>query len=80
MKHARGRRHEDVDVSSVSPDRIMKLGYAYREAKALLSAVELGVFTSLAPRCGNADAGTLAVSRQQARQADDDPPAQPCSM
>jgi integrase/recombinase XerD len=29
--------------------------------------------TPIAPRCGNADAGTLAVSRQQARQADDDP-------
>jgi hypothetical protein len=32
---------------AVTPDRIMRLGYAYREAKALLSAVELGVFTAL---------------------------------
>lgn len=35
-------------MSVVSPDQILKLGYAYREAKALLSAVELGVFTTLA--------------------------------
>jgi hypothetical protein len=35
-------------MSSVSPERILKLGYAYREAKVLLSAVELGVFTALA--------------------------------
>jgi hypothetical protein len=59
MKHARGRRHEDVDVSSVSPDRIIKLGYAYREAKALLSAVELGVFTSLS--AGPLDSDALRV-------------------
>src|SRR4030081_1454603 len=32
---------------------------------------------SIASRCGNAPAGTLAVSRQQTRQANDDPPAQP---
>lgn len=31
----------------VSPDRLLQLGYAYREVKALLSAVELGVFTAL---------------------------------
>jgi O-methyltransferase domain/Dimerisation domain len=37
-----------MDVSAVTPDRIVKLGYAYREAKTLLSAVELGVFTALA--------------------------------
>jgi hypothetical protein len=35
-------------MSAVFPDRILALGYAYREAKALLSAVELGVFTALA--------------------------------
>jgi hypothetical protein len=29
-------------------ERIVKLGYAFRESKALLSAVELGVFTALA--------------------------------
>ena len=32
-----------LGMSVVSPDQILKLGYAYREAKALLSAVELGV-------------------------------------
>jgi hypothetical protein len=44
-------------MSPVSPDRIMKLGYAYREAKALLSAVELGVFTALSD--GSLDPNTL---------------------
>ncbi len=32
----------------VMPDRIVRLGLAFREAKALLSATELGVFTALA--------------------------------
>ena len=32
----------------VTPDRIMELGHAFRGSKALLSAVELGVFTVLA--------------------------------
>jgi hypothetical protein len=31
-----------------SPDRIVEIGYGFRAAKALLSAVELGVFTALA--------------------------------
>ncbi|MDB5927845.1 MAG: O-methyltransferase family 2 [Betaproteobacteria bacterium] len=31
-----------------SPDRIMELGHAFRGSKALLSAVELGIFTTLA--------------------------------
>jgi len=35
-------------MSNAIPNRILELGYAYREAKALLSAVELGVFTALA--------------------------------
>jgi hypothetical protein len=34
-------------MSSVTLDRIMKVGYAHRESKVLLSAVELGVFTAL---------------------------------
>jgi O-methyltransferase/methyltransferase family protein len=46
-----------MDMSVVTPDRILKLGYAYREAKALLSAVELGVFTALAE--GPLDLDTL---------------------
>ena len=37
-----------MDTSSVTPDRIIKLGHAFRAAKTLLSAVELGVFTALA--------------------------------
>lgn len=37
-------------MSTGSPDRIIALGYAYREAKALLTAIELGVFAALAER------------------------------
>ena len=33
---------------SITPDRIVRLGFAFREAKTLLSAVELDVFTVLA--------------------------------
>jgi O-methyltransferase domain/Dimerisation domain len=38
----------EVDDSVQTPDRIFELGYAFRSAKALMSAVELGVFTALA--------------------------------
>jgi len=37
-----------VEASVVTPDRILNLGHAFRAAKTLLSAVELGVFTALA--------------------------------
>jgi hypothetical protein len=37
-----------VETSSLSPDRIIKLGHGFRAAKTLLSAVELSVFTALA--------------------------------
>ena len=37
-----------MDAPVVTPDRIVKLGWAFLGAKALLSAVELGVFTTLA--------------------------------
>src|SRR5438132_5842428 len=37
-----------MESFGVTPDRILKLGHAFRAAKALLSAVELGVFTALA--------------------------------
>ena len=37
-----------MDNRVITPDRIIKLGLAFRAAKALLSAVELGVFTALA--------------------------------
>jgi hypothetical protein len=40
-----------------SPDRIVELGYAFRAAKAVQSAVELGVFTALAR--GPCDVETL---------------------
>jgi hypothetical protein len=35
-------------MSVVTPDRILKIGHAFQEAKVLLSAVELGLFTILA--------------------------------
>ena len=37
-----------MEPSAVSCDRIVALGYAFRAAKTLLSAVELGTFTALA--------------------------------
>src|SRR6266568_3271725 len=37
-----------MQVPVVMPDRIVRLGLAFREAKALMSATELGVFTALA--------------------------------
>ncbi len=37
-----------MESSTVTSDRILKLGHAFRAAKALLSAVELGIFTALA--------------------------------
>lgn len=36
-----------MEASAHSPDRIVKLAYAFREAKVLFSAVELGVFSVL---------------------------------
>jgi hypothetical protein len=36
-----------VDISTIVPDRILQLGHAFWGAKALLSAVELDVFTAL---------------------------------
>src|SRR5262245_10441411 len=37
-------------TAAVMPERIIALGQAYRSAKVLLSAVELGVFTALGER------------------------------
>jgi SAM-dependent methyltransferase len=37
-----------VEPGSPTPDRIMEIGHAFRASRALLSAVELGVFTALA--------------------------------
>jgi hypothetical protein len=53
--NAPSTQHGPSDMSVASPDHILKLGYAYREAKVLLSAVELGVFTALAERPLNLD-------------------------
>ncbi len=44
--------------TEVTPERIQQLGSAFRSSRALLSAVELGVFTELAS--GPLDAETLA--------------------
>jgi hypothetical protein len=41
----------------VMPDRILRIGHAFQEAKVLLSAVELGLFSTLAK--GPLDAATL---------------------
>ncbi|MGN6811995.1 MAG: methyltransferase [Thermomicrobiales bacterium] len=37
-----------TDVRAITPDRIMQLGFGYWGSRALLSAVELGLFTTLA--------------------------------
>src|SRR4051812_30737080 len=37
-----------METTSSAPDRLVKLGVAFRDSKTLLSAVELGVFTLLA--------------------------------
>jgi hypothetical protein len=39
-----------MDAAVVTPDRIVRLGLAFRAAKTLLSAAELGVFTALAEK------------------------------
>src|SRR5712671_2261495 len=44
---------------TVTPDRIIELGQAFRGAKALLSAIELNVFTALAG--GPLDLKTLSA-------------------
>jgi SAM-dependent methyltransferase len=46
MEPGRKVLHADIVV----PDRIMEIGYAFQQSKALLSAVELDVFTVLAER------------------------------
>jgi hypothetical protein len=48
-----------------TPDRIIALGHAHRNAKALLSAVELGVFTALASGPLDVHALTRAVGIAQ---------------
>src|ERR1700674_376573 len=45
---ARPSGRDVMESPVVTPDRIIKLGHGFRAAKALLSAVELGMFTVLA--------------------------------
>jgi hypothetical protein len=51
-----------VDTSAVTSDRIARLALAFREAKALLSAAELGVFTALADGPLDSEALTKAIA------------------
>jgi hypothetical protein len=56
-------------MSAVTPDRIATTGYAYREARLLLSAVELQVFTVLGagPRDLDGLVTMLGIDRRGAR-------------
>src|SRR5688572_29238873 len=44
------KRQGNHMASELSPDRIMQIAWGYSASKALLSAVELGLFTELARR------------------------------
>ena len=44
-----------MQLPGVTPDRILELGSAFKASKALLSAVELGVFSALADEPLQAD-------------------------
>jgi hypothetical protein len=55
---------------TVTPDRIIRLGYAFREAKALLSAVELGVFTALEEGPTGLDTLRIRVGLHERRARD----------
>jgi steroid delta-isomerase-like uncharacterized protein len=56
-----------LEDSDPNPERLLRVGLGFWEAKALLSAVELGVFTELtrAPQTGRA----LAQRRSRERQS-----------
>jgi O-methyltransferase domain/Dimerisation domain len=58
-----------MDASVVTPDRIVQLGLAFRGAKTLLSAAELGVFTALAekPLDGETLAKQIGIHERGAR-------------
>jgi SAM-dependent methyltransferase len=60
-------RAEAVDAQG-DPDRILELGYAFWKSKAVLSAVELGLFTVLGsgPLDGKALAARLKLNRRGA--------------
>jgi O-methyltransferase domain/Dimerisation domain len=53
----------------MDPDHILEIGFAFRKSKALLSAVELGVFAALAhgPQQADALASKLGVHGRSAR-------------
>jgi hypothetical protein len=50
-----------MDTATPTPDSIMQLGFAFAGSKVLLSAIELGVFTRLAPRPATCDELTAAL-------------------
>lgn len=58
-----------MNRATLTADRLVELGYAFRGAKALMSAVELGVFTALAeaPLDSNDLRRRLAVAERGAR-------------
>src|SRR3954447_9403652 len=55
-----------TNSTDVTPDAILQLGLSFWAAKALLSAVELGLFSTLAdgPRTGNALMVELGLQRR----------------
>jgi hypothetical protein len=59
-----------MQPSTVSCDRIIELGYAFRAAKTLLSAVELGAFTLLAEQPLDAEALRQRLGVHQRGAAD----------
>jgi len=58
-----------ANAEAIKLDHILEIGFAFRKSKALLSAVELGVFTALGdgPLSENALAGRLGIHERGAR-------------
>src|SRR6266567_2087543 len=58
-----------MPVTNMQPDRLLELGYAFRKAKVLLSAVELELFTRLAEGPLDCDAlkERVGIDRRGAR-------------
>jgi hypothetical protein len=58
-----------MPVTNMQPDRLLELGYAFRKAKVLLSAVELELFTGLAEGPLDCDAlkERVGIDRRGAR-------------
>ena len=56
-------------ATNIEPDRILELGYAFRKAKVLLSAIELELFTTLADGPLDCDAlqDRVGIDRRGAR-------------